>query len=478
MEHMQENHISYLEKRKIDPETAMRLGVYSSKTHTDGGGVLVFPFKLEGETVNRKYRTIDEKKFWQDANATRCFWNAEVFEDPEITRLVITEGELDAICAIQAGHPHTVSVPDGAVSENAEQASGKLAFMADCPALWQIPEIVIATDNDGPGKALAKELVRRLGAARCFFVEWPERCKDFNEVLYRHGASRITEMIENAKPYPVKGLFKLSDYPDIASPTTHSTGWDRLDQWFKPVMGTFIVITGVPNAGKSKWTAALLKNLINRYGHKAAMASFEMPVTPYLRNDLRKHLAGNYPSLEAKQKADQWIEENLVFIDQDFDGEDEDVSIDWVIDRARDAVVRYGINWLLIDPWNQIDDLRKPGESLPDYQRRALKSLKRFAKNHEVGVIVVAHPTKDVKTPSGEIREPTLYDIEGSAHWANSADHGIVLDRDLTSTQIKIAVKKARYHGTGKSGGEVWLNWIESEGRYHEVSEPIQEKAE
>lgn len=476
MNHMEPNHISYLEKRKIDPETAMRLGVYSDKQATNGGGALVFPFKLDGATVNRKYRAVDEKKFWQDRGAVRCFWNAEVFEDPEIKRLVITEGELDAICAIQAGHVHTVSVPDGAVPEDAEQVDGKLAFMADCKALWDVPEIVIATDNDGPGKALAKELVRRIGAARCFFIQWPERCKDFNEVLYRHGEAAVKELIDTAKEYPVKGLFKLSDYPDIPAPRTHETGWGSLDEYYKPVLGTFTVVTGVPSAGKSKWTAALLKNLINRYRHKVAMASFEMPVTPFLRNELRTHVTGKYSTREQKATADEWIEENIIFIDQDFDGHEEDATIEWVIDRARDAVVRYGIHWLLLDPWNQIDDFRKPGESTPEYQKRAIKALKRFAKSHDVGVIVVAHPTKDIKTPSGEIREPNLYDIEGSAHWCNAADHGIVIDRDLTKPEVKVCVKKARYPGTG-TPGHCWLAWHEMQGKYIEIAEPMEDES-
>lgn len=472
-EHLNQAHLAYLERRKLDPEIATSLGLYSDKTNTNGEGVLVFPFKLEGRTVNHKYRSVGEKKFWQDQNATRCFWNAQVLEDPEIKRLIITEGEFDAMAAIQSGFPHTVSVPDGAVPEDAERADNKLAFMAECEAIWSIPEIVIATDNDGPGRTLAKELVRRLGAVRCLFLEWPANCKDLNEVLYRYGEEGIKKLINEAKQYPVKGLFKLSEYPDLPAPKTHSTGWRNLDEFFKPVQGTLCIVTGVPSAGKSKWTAALLKNILIRYQHKAALASFEMPVVPYLRNELRHQLEGANLNPNQKQEADKWIEDNFIFIDQDPREEEEEATLEWLIDRAKDAVIRYGIQWLLIDPWNQVDDNRKAGESTPEYQKRAIKSLKRFAKSYDVGVIIVAHPTKDIKLANGEIREPNLYDIDGSAHWYNAADHGLVIDRGLNESRIKVVVKKARFKGTGKPG-EAWLNWCERDGEYIEIDQPME----
>ena len=42
-----------------------------------------------------------------------------------------------------------------------------------------------------------------------------------------------------------------------------------------------------------------------------------------------------------------------------------------MIDRAEDAVIRYGVRWLLIDPWNQVKHKRGKSESEADYQCRA-----------------------------------------------------------------------------------------------------------
>ncbi|MGI9381065.1 MAG: hypothetical protein ACR2OW_15580, partial [Methyloligellaceae bacterium] len=106
-----------------------------------------------------------------------------------------------------------------------------------------------------------------------------------------------------------------------------------------------------------------------------------------------------------------------------------------------------------------------------EYQRRAIMKLKSFARAYDCGVIVVAHPTKDVKMPNGKVRSPTLYDIDGSAHWYNAADHGIIIDRDITKSTVCVEVKKSRFRSGGVPG-KAWLNYQISNGRYVEAPAP------
>ncbi len=70
-------------------------------------------------------------------------------------------------------------MPDGAPRDVREgelpdpKADTKFAYLWNCRAvLDQARRIVLATDNDGPGQALAEELARRLGKERCFRVRW------------------------------------------------------------------------------------------------------------------------------------------------------------------------------------------------------------------------------------------------------------------------------------------------------------------
>ncbi|XP_066341108.1 primase homolog protein-like [Miscanthus floridulus] len=63
--------------------------------------------------------------------------------------------------------------------------------------------IILATDDDHPGQALAEELARRLGKERCWRVKWPKKndtdtCKDANEVLMFLGPQALRKVIEDA----------------------------------------------------------------------------------------------------------------------------------------------------------------------------------------------------------------------------------------------------------------------------------------
>jgi hypothetical protein len=64
-----------------------------------------------------------------------------------------------------------------------------------------------------------------------------------------------------------------------------------------------------------------------------------------------------------------------------------------------------------------------------------------------------------VKLPDGEIRHPTLYDISGSAHWYNAADHGIIVSSETTTNVREIAIEKSRYRGAGVPGSGWFDDW-------------------
>ena len=196
--------------------------------------------------LTEKYRSLAEKKFWMDQGGVTCFWNEDVIRDPSLQHmpLVITEGEPDGIVVVQSGHAKAVSVPNGVDSN--------LEFLEDdLKCLPNEAEIILAVDRDAAGAKLGKRLLKMLGPARCSYVVYPKGCKDFNDVALKHGNDVVLKIVENRKPYPIQGLTILADYPDVSHIETFSTGWNNLDQHFKPWRGEFVVVTGVPGSGKS-----------------------------------------------------------------------------------------------------------------------------------------------------------------------------------------------------------------------------------
>lgn len=493
-------------RREIDIELAVKLGVYTAaKDEVSGemrpdprGNVVVFPFIEHGAEVGRKYRA-PGKKFWQETGGRRTFWNADAMDDPLLeaghAALIITEGEIDALSAITVGFALTVSVPDGAPSvpkdgdpekldplDPQAEAAGKFEFMYNNrDRLKRIKRFVIATDNDPPGKRLAAELVRRLSPARCAFITWPTAavipvdggpkrpCKDFNEVLMYLGSERLVQIINEAKPYPVRGLYRLSEYPEMPEIEAYDAGFEGIA--LKIFAGELMIVSGVPGHGKSTWVLDLLARLAHRHGWSTALCSPEMPAVPILRDRFRRLHCGFKPmplEQHLQAEADAWIERNFVFIDTDPTGAgdtDEPFDLEWIIDRATDAVLRDGIRVLVIDPWNEVEHAREKGESMVDYIARGLRALKRFGRLYGVAIIVVAHPTKEVGKDS-KVRTPTLYDIEGAAHWANKADHGIIIYReDVLQNDTTIIVQKVRFKETG-SPGRYMRTYNEESGRF------------
>lgn len=486
------------EVRGIDVETLTRYGIYSARPAPHGaedrtpipdanGDIIAFPFIDGGIEINAKYRN-PAKRFMQRKGARKTFFNADVLDDPALIAgthaLVITEGEIDALSVIQAGYPFVVSVPDGAPP--ARNKDGQLIEVPKTSAgiepehdekysfifnnwdrLKRIKRIVIATDADEPGQRLAEELVRRLDRVRCLWVKYPEGCKDMNEVLVLYEAAAVMQVIAGAKEYPVSGLYRLSEIPSEPDLQAVSTGWSRLDGLVKVFTPALMVITGFAGQGKSTWAEQLVANLAKNFGWVTAIASFEMRIRPYITDTLGTVLLDKphwtYSPMGDKESVwtaanvrtvDDWIERQFVFIGPDPQNDEQEHTIEWLIDTAEAAVIRHGVRVLLIDPWNEIDHLREKGESGSDYVGRAIRLLKRFAKKFGVLVIIVAHPTKSAmgKPPEGV----SLYDISDSAHFANKADIGIVVARMgnmSVDTDTMIMIKKIRYQPeTGKPG--------------------------
>ncbi|XP_022845868.1 primase homolog protein-like [Olea europaea var. sylvestris] len=184
---------------------------------------IAFTYRRNGELVNCKYRIIT-KKFWREMNTQKIFYGLDDIKGA--SDIIIVEGEIDKLAMEEAGFKNCASVPDGAppkVSKKelpSAEEDTKYQYLWNCKEyIEKVSRIILATDGDPPGQALAEELARRLGKERCWRVKWPkknnaESFKDANEVLMSMGPAALRKVIENAELYPIKGLFNFKDYRD------------------------------------------------------------------------------------------------------------------------------------------------------------------------------------------------------------------------------------------------------------------------
>ncbi|XP_059638244.1 uncharacterized protein LOC132280134 [Cornus florida] len=209
--------LDYFAERKISGETLRRNCVMQRKL--DDKIVIAFTYRQNGALVSCKYRDVN-KKFWQEKDTEKIFYGLDDISNT--SDIIIVEGEVDKLAMEEAGFRNCVSVPDGAAPpvstkeffQSADQDT-KYQYLWNCKEyLEKASRIILATDGDRPGQALAEELARRLGRERCWQVSWPKNFKDANEVLMFMGPDALKKVIEKAELYPIRGLFNFKDDSD------------------------------------------------------------------------------------------------------------------------------------------------------------------------------------------------------------------------------------------------------------------------
>jgi len=443
-----------------------------------------FPYYKESKVVNIKYRGRG-KKFKQEYKSEKCFYGFDSLRT-DADKIVICEGEMDVLSVIESNKKtlgilsNVISVPDGAPPPNSNPSDLKFSYLESAEKyLMSAKKIILAVDNDSAGIKLQKELSRRIGRERCFTVEYPDGCKDMNDVLIKHTPAKVMEIINNAKPYPITGIVAISDVMDetmrLLEKPEHkglTTGWDSMDSIYRVSTGEVTAITGVPNHGKSEWMDALLINMIQLHLWKFAIFSAEnRPVRYHLLKLLSKFTnkpftGDNKMSNEEAKMALDVLDDRIKFIGT----QEDDVTVESILEQARILNYRYGINGLLIDPWNTVEHKFETGETETNYISRMLSKINAFVKLHDIHVWVISHPRKMEVSSDGVVTVPTLYDISGSANWYNKIDNGITIHRHRTNDDdyVGVYVGKIRHQYKNGKPGVAEFDYNITTGRYNE----------
>ncbi|KAJ0980771.1 hypothetical protein J5N97_009026 [Dioscorea zingiberensis] len=496
LEPLSEELLSYFAARKISAETLRRNAVMQITSH--GQIAIAFTYRRDGTLVGCKYRDTS-KKFWQEKDTERIFYG---LDDIKLaTDIIIVEGEMDKLALEEAGYLNCVSVPDGAPAQVStaipnEEEDTKFQFLWSCKQyIDKASRIILATDADQPGKALAEELARRIGKEKCWRVKWPlknadEVCKDANEVLMYFGPDALKEAIEKAELFPIRGLFNFKHFfPEIddyyqggcTDQFGVSTGWHNVDEFYKVIPGELTVVTGVPNSGKSEWIDALMCNINTSYGWKFVLCSMENKVKEHARKLLEKHikkpfLKARYTefvqpmSVEELEEGKKWLNDTFHLIRCD---DDCLPSVQFVLTLAKAAVCRHGVRGLVIDPYNELDHQRPTSQTETEYVSKMLTKIKCFARHHDCHVWFVAHPRQLQNWGGGA---PNLYDISGSAHFINKCDNGIVIHRNRDANagpldRVQVCVRKVRNKVAGCIG-DAFLSYDQITGEYTPLEGP------
>jgi twinkle protein len=470
---------AWLKERGIGEEAVISSGLMSGSIwiRKKSNNVLCIGFPYTNEDGSKAVKWRDNEKSFTQTGVAKSLWKLEDFDGGD---LIITEGEMDALSFMQVGI-HATSAPNGApefltdadepVREGKDDLT-KYSYLWDSKeAIAKATRIIIATDGDTPGNNLAEEIARRIGKAKCWRLQYPEDCKDPNDILVKHGEDALKDSLSQSVPWPIGGLRMAIEYKDQAMSLYRDgmnrgvdTGIDSLSRIFKPTPGTLTVCTGIPSSGKSTFLLWLSKQLAVRHDWRSAVFAAETSAEVHLLQ-LAALRAGKPFMGKGKMSEDElsdaidWTSEHFIFLDE------ADTSIDSIIVRAQAAVMRHGVHALVVDPFNFITMDTKKNENDTNTITKVLVKLKGFAVEHAISVWLIAHP-RIMYRVSGQSPTPTGYDVSGSAGFFNVADNGLTVERiEGQPNATRIVSWKSRFSWIG-SKGEAELSFDPNTGEF------------
>lgn len=451
---------SYVQAMKLDPEVMKRTGVmcaYMNKKADDGKSedphgcipvpAIAYCNYLDGKIINVKFRSVVlnpitgewSKDFAQESPTKPCAPYGIDSINPirpdagPIRQLIITEGEKDRLTLMSCGFPYVLSIANGAQTNIAESHEAFEEWIA------QVEEIVICGDTDRPGRTMVKALLNAY-TARAKVVHLSGNRKDISDVYADFGASEVRRIIQEAEDVAAQDIYDLHQHePDILEVMMgiYDKGYDvgmgmKTDHIFHPTSdGGLIILTGIPNSGKTDFLNCMMAHLMFQRQKRIAFFSFEKPIKAKHVREIARVALGveDTASMDHTMKESEAREVNSQIINYmtehmvDFDTKTRLPDSDYIIAMAERDMRKHGLDFLVIDPYVFID-MTEGGSRATETEkvRLMLTKLQAWSRTRHVWTIVVAHPRIQYKDGHESFPPLDIYSIAGSAQWANLAD--------------------------------------------------------
>ncbi|MGH2412130.1 MAG: DNA polymerase, partial [Microcystaceae cyanobacterium] len=268
-----------LKGRSINEATARKFGVFGSPDTRR----YYFPYYIDGKLSNYKIRPHSSKNkmcFLERGRKDALFGKHCVSKKQR--RLIITEGEFDALAADQMYGMRYACVSVGHGAEGAARD-----IQRDKEFINQYDEVVLAFDSDEPGRSATDQCKELIGWGKVRIAVFPDGFKDANDFLQRDATYEFREAIDSATTYKPAGFTDNKVLVDNLVESLRntermkgtSTGFKDLDK----LMGGFrngeiITVAAATSMGKSSLCLQLALNYSNNSGRKCGLFSLEMSV--------------------------------------------------------------------------------------------------------------------------------------------------------------------------------------------------------
>jgi len=451
--------------RKLE-SAVLSAGNVRAVVHGDLGPAIAFGYHRNGQHYADKFRGAG-KTFRSTSGVSRGLYCEDLLRAFPSLPVVITEGEIDCLSVIQAGFDRAVSVPDGWTAEG-NKTEALLAVEDD---LRKSPFVIVAGDSDEAGESLPRAVATILKGHDVRVATWPEGCKDANDVLVKFGEGALASCLNEARRIDPPGgsITAISDLPPLSDRRVLRIGQSPFDWAVAFELGAMSVWTGIPGSGKSTFLTWAAERVSVNERIRVGVMAFETHA-----HDFRDQLALMRTGSDFRSMPEATRRDFLASVDERYrlvhvTLDDTTQHLAWLESMVYALAVRDRCKLIIIDPWNELEHLPNPGESMTQYINFATKFIRQMAERLEVHIALVAHPKK--MSTEGRIKAPTGYDVADSAAFYNKPSLGVTVHQEEDEdgepyVSLNVwKVRKTRLYGFGK--GKVKADFDAATMTYH-----------
>jgi twinkle protein len=466
-------------KRRINEKTCEKFG-YRVGRDEEGNAVQIADYRDErGQLVGQKVRKAG-KEFYINGSISDTLYGKHLWREGG-KRIVITEGEIDAMSVAQAMNLSwpVVSIPNGS-------GGAKKAIQKNLDWLSRYETVVLMFDEDEPGRKAAAECADLFEPGKCAVATLP--LKDANEMLQAGRVGEITKAVWEAQVRRPDGIVNGKDLWDDVNTVVEMgvpypfAGLNTKLFGLRP--REIVTLTAGTGIGKSSVCAEIAYHLMTQQnqpvGYVALEESKGRTGLRFMGIHMNKpiHLPGFAITPEERRAAfDATLGTGKLWTYDHFGS----LDTDNLLAKLRYLVKGCGVPYLVLDHLSIVVS----GMDLEGDERRAIDNtmtrLRQFTEETDAGLILVSH----LKRPEGRGHEEgaatSLSQLRGSAAIAQLSDAVIGLERpqqagDESANDMIVRILKNRYAGT--TGICSVLRYNPETGRLTEVPFALDENGE
>jgi twinkle protein len=446
-------------ERNIFKQVSQHYGVRVSYDMDGNIDSHYYPYFKEDELAGYKIRKLP-KDFTSAGKVRGGLFGQQLFNGGK--RLVITEGELDAM-AVQSAWYKRYKAFYPVVS--LRSASSIKDLIEERDWIRNFDEVILWLDNDDAGREATKEAARIIGYDKVKIAKSSE--KDASD-LWVKDPDKVLKTVYDATDYTPAGILtkedlwtQLETYNELES-VPYPESMQGLNDKLKGMrFGEITLWTSGTGSGKSTLLREIAVHLLDATEDKIGIVSLEESPAETARKMSgmalnRNPAAEEIPLDELKEGYDKVFGEDRVLV-LDHQGSISDGSImDFL-----EYMCLSGAKYLFVDHITILASEGAEGLTGNEAIDKIMNDLLRLVKKHNVWIGLISHLRKtDNKGKSFEEGKlPSMDDIRGSGSIKQISMDIIAFARnvgsgdDLERNTIKTKVLKCRYTGlTGPSG--------------------------